>query len=91
MDDFLFMGLDYDTWMNISAGFGMGLLFLCYWLQNMGITGGWAIYSSKIVALIFICIPLLTRWFLSESLILLISACIVLVSGFFMFLRRRGV
>lgn len=87
------MGLNYDQWMNVSAGVGMMMIFFCYWVSNSRRFGynGWSIYIGKFIGFGLVMVPLFSRWFLSESLILLTSSIIVLVSSFFLFLRKKGV
>lgn len=93
MDEFVYMGLNYDQWMHISAGVGILLLMFSYWLPNLGWfpVNMWAIYFGKILGFGFIGIPLFTRWFLSESLILTISVIMVAISSFYIYKRKKGI
>jgi multidrug transporter EmrE-like cation transporter len=92
MQDLILWGVPYDTWMNILASLGVFLLFLAYWLESrkLGISRA-LLKIPKLVGLGFVCIPLFSRWFLSESLLLLTGAVIAMISGCMIFLRRRGI
>lgn len=93
MDDFIYMGLNYDQWMNILAATGVCVILFCFWFQTVGWfnVNVWALYIGKLIGFGLISVPLFTRWFMSESLILLSASIIIMVSCFFLFLRRKGI
>ncbi len=93
MQDLVLLGVPYDQWMNISACAGIFLLFLAYWLETKGfvIATALPLKITKILGCGLISIPLFSRWFLSESLLLITGVVMTLVSATIIFLRRRGI
>ncbi len=86
-------GLTYDQWMNVSGVLGVVLLFATFFF----VLRGWAEAQSEAIRLgrrvgyVFIGIPLFSRWFLSESLLLSIGVCLVVVASCKLLLLRKGV
>ena len=93
MQELVLFGVPYDQWMNISACAGIFTLFLAYWLEVKGfvMTTALPLRMTKILGCCFISIPLFSRWFLSESLLLITGVVMTLVSASIIFLRRRGI
>ena len=80
MEDLIIMGMNYDQWMNVFAGAGILLLFGAYYLETRGrMAMSFATKSSKFVGFGLICVPLFSRWFLSESVLLFTSIVMIIV------------